>query len=218
MENTTSPLLLSLSCFLILFAFTTKPGFVAAAQEVVDTDGEPLRWFTNYYVLPHIWGPTGGGLSLGTHNNKSCPLYVTKEISEIESGLPVRFSPVFSKLPIVTPSADLTIQTTAITVCIESLVWRLVKESSGLWFVGTNGVKSPGTDGITSTFKIEKSDQLWGYNLVFCPRLDVPTLCKGLGTHESGYLALGDDIKPYTFVFRKAPSPRASSKYIETVA
>ncbi|KAJ7975438.1 Kunitz trypsin inhibitor [Quillaja saponaria] len=192
MENTTSPLLLSLSCFLILFAFTTKPGFVAAAQEVVDADGEPLRWFTNYYVLPHIWGPTGGGLSLGTHNNKSCPLYVTKEISEIEPGLPVSLYRILG-----------------VEAC---------EESSGLWFVGTNGVKSPGTDGITSTFKIEKSDQLWGYNLVFCPRLDVPTLCKGLGTHESGYLALGDDIKPYTFVFRKAPSPRASSKYIETVA
>ncbi|KAJ7975476.1 Kunitz trypsin inhibitor, partial [Quillaja saponaria] len=102
MKKTTSPLLV-LSSFLILFPFITKP-FLAVAEPMLDTDGEPLQWFTNYYVLPHIWGPTGGGLSLGTHRNQSCPLYVTQETSEVERGFSITFSPVSSELPFVTTS------------------------------------------------------------------------------------------------------------------
>ncbi|KAJ7975454.1 hypothetical protein O6P43_005376 [Quillaja saponaria] len=60
--------------------------------------------------------------------------------------------------------------------------------------------------------RLRKVKNLGAYNLVFCPRLDVPTLCKGLGIHKSGFLALGDDIKPFHFVFQKSPKSYSSSK------
>ncbi|KAJ7975468.1 Kunitz trypsin inhibitor, partial [Quillaja saponaria] len=219
MKKTTSPLLV-LSCFLILFPFITKP-FLAVVKPVLDTDGEPLQWFTNYYVSPHIWGPTGGGLRLGTHRNKSCPLYVTQENSKDERGFPVKFSPVSSKLPFVTTSTNVNIQTIAQTDCVDSRVWRLIKEYTGVWFLGNDGIASPGIDGIVSMFKIERAEKIVAYNLVFCPGL-VPTICNTLGLYsdheEEGkrYLALSDKIQPFTVVFQKASS--TSSNHIQSVA
>ncbi|KAJ7975411.1 Kunitz-type trypsin inhibitor [Quillaja saponaria] len=79
----TSPQLLALSSFIILLSFISAQPFLASAELVLDSTGEPLQWSNNYYVLPHNWRPPGGGLSLGTHNNNSCPHYVTQERSEV---------------------------------------------------------------------------------------------------------------------------------------
>ncbi|KAJ7950456.1 Kunitz trypsin inhibitor, partial [Quillaja saponaria] len=129
--KTTNPLL-AISCFLIFFAFTTKP-FYASAEFVVDTDGEPLQWFTNYYVRIIILGPLRAGPGLGTLNNQSCPLYVSYETESY--GFPVTFSPVLSKLPFIPTSTELNIHTSALTICIQTLVWKIVPDSkSGVSF------------------------------------------------------------------------------------
>ncbi|KAJ7975408.1 Kunitz trypsin inhibitor [Quillaja saponaria] len=220
----TSPLLLALSGFIILFSFIFAKPFLASAELVLDANGEPLQWFNNYYVSPHIWGPTGGGLSLGTLNNNSCPHYVIQEKSEVQRGLPIKFSPVFSRFIFVTTNTPLTIQTINETECIESLVWKLVKESTGLWLVSTNGTASPGTEGITSRFVIERIGTSFpAYKIVFCLPT-IPTSCKGLGRYfsEDGerYLAWGDEIEPFPVVFFKETSLSAttSSQVIRTVA
>ncbi|KAJ7975472.1 Kunitz trypsin inhibitor [Quillaja saponaria] len=182
-----------------------------------------LRWYTTYYVLPHNFA-LGGGLSLGTLDNKTCPLYVTQEISEVENGFPVIFSPVSSNLLSIDTSSSLTIQTIAQTVCLESLVWNLVEKSNGLWFVSTNGGINAGST--TSTFLIQTSDDVPGaYNLVSCHSISMLQVCRDLVLHfaEDGkrYITLSSRvISPgFTVVFKKAPGPRTtSSKYIQSVA
>ncbi|KAJ7975433.1 Kunitz trypsin inhibitor [Quillaja saponaria] len=219
----TSPLLLALSGFIILLSFISAKPFLASAELVLDAYGEPLQWSNNYYVSPHIWGPTGGGLSLGTLNN-SCPHYVIQEKSEVQRGLPIKFSPVFSRFIFVTTNTPLTIQTINETECIESLVWKLVKESTGLWLVSTNGTASPGPEGIASRFVIERIGTSFpAYKIVFCLPT-IPTSCKGLGRYFSKdgerYLAWGDEIEPFPIVFFKETSLSATtfSQVIQTVA
>ncbi|KAJ7975415.1 Kunitz-type trypsin inhibitor [Quillaja saponaria] len=216
----TSPLLLSLSCFLILFAFTTKPFPTVAAQPVLDTDGEPLRWYTSYYVLPHNFS-LGGGLSLGTLNNKTRPLYVTQEISEVEIGFPVKFLPVSSNyLASIDTFSPLNIQTIAAASRLESLVWKLVEESNGLWFVSTKGINDR-----SSTFTIEKNIEVPGaYTIVTCEGIGMLPVCRHLeSSHfvENGkrYITVGSIANGFTVVFKKAPGPRTtSSKCIPSVA
>ncbi|KAJ7975464.1 Kunitz trypsin inhibitor [Quillaja saponaria] len=220
----TSPLLLLLSCFLILFAFTTKPFPTAAAQPVLDTDGEPLRWYTRYYVLPHNFA-LGGGLSLGTLNNKTCPLYVTQEISEVENGFPVTFSPASypsNYLASIDTSLLLNIRTIAQTVCLESLVWKVGEQANGLWVVSTNGEINAGS---SSTFMIQTSQDVPGaYTIVTCHGLGMLPVCRHLESSqfvENGkrYITAGSMVNGFTVMFKKAPSPRTtSSKYIQSVA
>ncbi|KAJ7975437.1 Kunitz-type trypsin inhibitor [Quillaja saponaria] len=199
------PALFVLSFF--FFVLTTKP-LVASAETVLDIDGEPLQWGVNYYILPAFRG-FGGGLNLGTINNNTiCPLYVNQEGLEISNGRPFLFSSVFSKFLFVTTSTDLQIKSSGITVCIQSMVWKLVKELTGVRFVSTNGVETPGSERIPSLFTIEQDGES-DYKIVFCPtESDVPTLCRALGIYidEDGkrHLALSDEIKPFTFRFKKA--------------
>ncbi|KAJ7975406.1 Kunitz trypsin inhibitor [Quillaja saponaria] len=208
-------LLAALTTF-VLFALTTTNPSVVEAQ-VLDTDGNPVEWSTNYYILPFVWGPLGGGLTLGRHNNSICPLYVTQEPSDLSNGLTVAFSPRISRLSFVTSSADLSIRTTgAAATCKLSLVWKIVPESTRLWFVSTNG----NSNSPTSIFKIEHYESYY-YKILFCPaQSPIPTLCKGLGIYidDDGtrYLAIGDDIEPFRFVFKKAEVSQTQN-YIKTM-
>ncbi|KAJ7975431.1 Kunitz type trypsin inhibitor / miraculin [Quillaja saponaria] len=81
------------------------------------------------------------------------------------------------------------------------MVWKLVKEFSGVWFVSANEFETPGSERIPSVFTIEQDGES-DYKIVFCPtESDVPTLCRALGIYidEDGkrHLALSDEIKPF---------------------
>ncbi|KAJ7975440.1 Kunitz trypsin inhibitor [Quillaja saponaria] len=203
----------ALTTFLLFALITTNPSVVAAL--VLDTEGNPVEWHRNYYILPFVWGPLGGGLTLGSHNNSSCPLYVTQEPSDFSNGFTVAFSPRISRLPFVSSSAELSIKTTgSVTTCKLSLVWKFVPVSIRLWYVSTNG----NSDFQNSIFRIEHYESYY-YKIVFCPaRSPIPTLCKGLGIDyaEDGtrYLAIGDDIKPFMFVFKKADQSQTNIKTV----
>nr|VDD22983.1 unnamed protein product [Brassica oleracea] len=61
-----------------------------------------------YYVLPRIPGAVGGGLTLAPRGDKKCPLYFGQEISEVNKGLPARFSTWMSSSPCVAEPENVT--------------------------------------------------------------------------------------------------------------
>uniref|UniRef100_A0A6N2LJ50 Uncharacterized protein n=1 Tax=Salix viminalis TaxID=40686 RepID=A0A6N2LJ50_SALVM len=80
---------LLLLCLLLAFACTKQS--VAAAEPVVDIDGEKLVAGTKYYILPVFRG-RGGGITMA-RNKTSCPLAVVQDRLELSKGLPLTFTP-----------------------------------------------------------------------------------------------------------------------------
>uniref|UniRef100_A0A2N9F5V6 Uncharacterized protein n=1 Tax=Fagus sylvatica TaxID=28930 RepID=A0A2N9F5V6_FAGSY len=128
--------------------------------QCLDLAGEKLRTGVDYYILPVIRG-RGGGLTLASTRNKTCPLDVVQEQHEISNGLPLTFSSVNPKKGVVRVSTDLNIKFSAATICVQSTVWKLDKfdESTRQWFVTTGGVEgNPGRETTSNWYKIEKYD------------------------------------------------------------
>ncbi|KAJ8623395.1 hypothetical protein MRB53_031924 [Persea americana] len=67
----------------------------ALSDAVLDTDGQTLKAWTTYYVLPGVHGQGGGGLTLRTRNGK-CLMYVAQDESNTSSGTQAFFRPVNS--------------------------------------------------------------------------------------------------------------------------
>ena len=97
----------------------------AAGAPVLDTDGKIVHCQGIYYVLPRIPGAVGGGLTLAPRGDKKCPLYVGQEISEVNKGLPARFSTWMSSSPVVVESDYLNIEIIKFkpTNCANSIYW-----------------------------------------------------------------------------------------------
>ncbi|KAK6123651.1 hypothetical protein DH2020_042605 [Rehmannia glutinosa] len=88
-----------LSLFFILFSIYTNSLLCTAAEQpspVLDIDGNKVRAGVDYYILPVIRG-RGGGLTLATTGNDTCPLSVVQEQMEVKNGLPLTFTPVNAK-------------------------------------------------------------------------------------------------------------------------
>ncbi|CAL0322317.1 unnamed protein product [Lupinus luteus] len=187
-------------------------GITAASPEpVLDTSGQKLETGVKYYIVPVIRG-RGGGLTLKTSGNNTCPLFVVQEKNEVFNGLPVTFTPYNAKKGVILTSTDLNIKSsvnTKTTACVQSPVWRLLKELTGVWFLSTGGVEGkPGIDTIVNWFKIEKAGK--DYVISFCPSQvcdKCTTLCNSLGLfrHDDGnkHLALSDTVKPFKVMFKR---------------
>lgn len=202
---------LSLSFLLLTFTTNLVPGAAESAPDAVrDIDGDIVRTGVNYYILPVARG-RGGGLTLASTGNKTCPLDVVQERHEVENGLPLTFTPVNPKKGVVRVSTDLNIKFSASTVCVQSTVWKLENfdESLGRWFVSSGGVEgNPGPATLSNWFKIDKSEDDY-YKLVFCPTVCnfCKVVCKEVGVFidddGSRRLALTDD-QPFRVFFKKA--------------
>ncbi|KAJ8750133.1 hypothetical protein K2173_014048 [Erythroxylum novogranatense] len=188
-------------CFLFFALANSAPG------PVLDITKQKLRAATEYYILPVFRG-RGGGVTLASTRNKTCPLDVVQEGIEISKGLPVTFSPVNYKKGVIRVSTDLNIKFSAATICVQSTLWKLdsFDESSGQWFVTTGGVEgNPGRETTSNWFKIEKYDD--DYKLVFCPSVCdyCKVLCRDVGIYNKDgkrHLALSD--MPFKVMFKKA--------------
>ncbi|KAL5550897.1 hypothetical protein UlMin_001073 [Ulmus minor] len=200
----------SLILLFLLFSFTTKPVFClkdAVSSAVLDISGNKLQKGVNYYVLPVFRG-MGGGLTLGTARNKSCPLDVVQHKFEVSRGIPVTFSPVNPKEKFVPLSTDLNIKFSASTICIQSTLWKLDRfdDETKQWFLTTGGVEgNPGPATTSNWFKIEKFDR--DYKFVFCPGVCsfCKVLCRDVGVfikNGTRHLALSD--QPFRVAFKKA--------------
>lgn len=198
-----------LSSFLI-FAFVTRSLPVAASaapDPVLDIGGQNLHTGTNYYILPVVRGK-GGGLTLASTGNETCPLDVVQEQHEVKDGLPLTFSPVNLTKGVVRVSTDMNIKFSAATICVQSTVWKLDSHDDSLaqWFVTSGGVEgNPGRETTSNWFKIEKYDN--DYKLVFCPSVCdfCKVLCRDIGIYIDGgirRLALSD--VPFKVMFKRA--------------
>lgn len=195
---------------IFLFAVTTRPlpaAADAAPDPVLDIASKKLRTGVDYHILPVIRG-RGGGLTLASTRNKTCPLDVVQELQEVSNGLPVTFSPVNLTKGVVRVSTDLNIKFSASTNCVQSTVWKLDKfdESRSQWFVTSGGVEgNPGRQTTSNWFKIEKYDS--DYKLVFCPTVCnfCKVLCRDVGVYiEEGRRLLALSDVPFMVMFKKA--------------
>ncbi|KAM7482858.1 hypothetical protein LguiB_007441 [Lonicera macranthoides] len=156
--------------FLSFLLFTLSPNLPHvladdALDPVLDTAGNQLRPGTNYYILPAVRG-RGGGLTLASTRNETCPLDVVQAQTEVDNGLPVTFSP-FNGDNVVRVSTEQNIKFSAATVCTQSTVWRL-ENVEGERVVTTGGVVgNPGRETLSNWFNIEKDGD--DYKFVYCP-------------------------------------------------
>ncbi|KAL1192328.1 Kunitz trypsin inhibitor 4 [Cardamine amara subsp. amara] len=185
---------------------------------VLDIDGDII--FTgSYYVLPVIRGQ-GGGVTLEGRGGKPCPFDIVQESSEVEEGIPVKFSGWRPRIGLVPESEDLNIQTVVrATICIQSTYWRVGEfdyKRKQYFVVAGNGPDREGTgEDSLSFFKIEKAGYD-AYKFVFCPRnwdSDCPK-CSDVGifVDELGVRRLALSDKPFLVVFKKANVTDVSSK------
>ncbi|KAG2254077.1 hypothetical protein Bca52824_084213 [Brassica carinata] len=156
----------------------------------------------SYYVLPVIRGQ-GGGLSLRGRGGIPCPLDIVQESSEVDQGIPVKFSNWKIKVAFVPESRNLNIETVVrATICIQSTYWQVGEfdEERKKYF---------------SFFQIQKSGDD-AYKFVFCP----PALetgcprCRNVGifVDEIGVRRLALTSEPFLVVFKKANVTEISSK------
>ncbi|KAG7659408.1 Proteinase inhibitor I3 Kunitz legume [Arabidopsis suecica] len=184
---------------------------------VVDIDGNTM-FHESYYVLPVIRG-RGGGLTLAGRGGQPCPYDIVQESSEVDEGIPVKFSNWRLKVAFVPESQNLNIETdVGATICIQSTYWRVGEfdhERKQYFVVAGPKPEGFGQDSLKSFFKIEKSGED-AYKFVFCPRTcdsgnpkcsDIGIFIDELGVRR---LALSD--KPFLVMFKKANVTEVSSK------
>ncbi|CAL9161879.1 unnamed protein product [Musa hybrid cultivar] len=189
---------------IFLYALSAEATIFASVR---DTDRRSLRPGHEYYVLPLIRGH-GGGLSLATRSNDTCPLAVAQESSEVSDGLPLTFSPVTPKDKYVKMSTDLNVWFAAETICVQSTVWRLGDaEATGRRYVVTGGLKGdPGLATVSNWFKIERYGES-DYKLVHCPSVCrfCKVVCGDVGVFvEDGKRWLGLSDEPFPVMFKNA--------------
>ncbi|ESQ27858.1 hypothetical protein EUTSA_v10019151mg [Eutrema salsugineum] len=178
---------------------------------VLDIDGDSM-FDGSYYVLPVIRGQ-GGGLSLGGRGGQPCPLDIVQESSEVDDGIPVKFSNWSLKVAFVPESARLNIETdVAATICIQSTYWRVGEfdDERKQYFV----VAGP-QDSFKSFFTIEKSGDD-AYKFRFCPRTceSGGPKCSDVGifVDETGVRRLALSDEPFLVMFKKANVTEIPSK------
>ncbi|XP_057787093.1 kunitz trypsin inhibitor 5-like [Salvia miltiorrhiza] len=156
-----------LSLCLILLSISAN-SLLCAAQDVVDIDGNPVQAGVDYYILPVIRG-RGGGLTLASTGNKTCPLDVVQEPGELDNGLPLTFRPPNSSQRVVRVSADQNFIFSAASVCVQSTVWTLqLDESISNYIITTGGVEGNyGRETLSNWFRIDEYDS--DYKIVYCP-------------------------------------------------
>ena len=207
MIKTAIVLVLPIFLFAIMTMIPLHGAADSAPDPVLDLAGEKLRTGVDYYILPVIRG-RGGGLTLASTRNKTCPLDVVQEQHEVSNGLPLTFSSVNPKKGVVRVSTHLNIKFSAATISVQSTVWKLdnFDESTGQWFVTTGGVEgNPGRETTSNWFKIEKYDD--DYKLVFCPTVCdfCKVLCRDVGIYiEDGRRSLALSDVPFKVMFKKA--------------
>ncbi|XP_042040425.1 kunitz trypsin inhibitor 5-like [Salvia splendens] len=157
---------ISLCLILLSISFDSSAADEGAA--VVDIDGNPVQAGVDYYILPVIQG-RGGGLTLSSTGNKTCPLDVIQEPQEVDNGLPLTFHPANSSQGVVRVSADQNFVFSAASVCVQSTVRRLQRDDSiSNFLITTGGVEGNyGLETAGNWYRIDEFDS--DYKIVHCP-------------------------------------------------
>uniref|UniRef100_A0A0D6QZE1 Uncharacterized protein n=1 Tax=Araucaria cunninghamii TaxID=56994 RepID=A0A0D6QZE1_ARACU len=187
----------------ILVVSTNFVPFVAAQDAVLDIDGRPLSSGNKYYISP----VTGGGVGLRMRNN-TCPMYVVYT----KNGLPAVFTPYSSgRGGVIKEGADLKVETSAVTVCVQSTRWRVHRDSKlDKYFVYTGDDSSSSSSIDLDYFRFDKSESGDDYVMVYCPSVCefCRPYCGTLGSysdeHGNGWLVIGEQANALKVQFRKA--------------
>ena len=196
------PVLLTL--LFLLFAFPLA--FSKDAQQVLDAFGNPLVPGGEYYMVPAIFGPPGGGVRLGMTGNSRCPVTVLQDYSEVVNGMAVKFSIPGESTGEIFTGTPLEIEFTKKPKCAESSKWVVFVDSDiQQAYVGIGGPEDhPDQQTLNGTFRIQK--QNYGYKLVFCVTR-LPT-CFDIGRFdnraEGGRRLVLTDNEPYNVIFIQA--------------
>ncbi|XP_019200036.1 PREDICTED: kunitz trypsin inhibitor 2-like [Ipomoea nil] len=180
------------------------------ANVVKDSSGQEVLTGVDYYILPAAAdGNTegGGGLTLASGPNTTCPLLVVQSPDSSSNGFAVQFSSVNPSSTNVQESVDHNIKFSAVSICVMSTLWRLdLKEITGKYVVGTGGEEgNPGRDTISNWFKVRRDED--AYKLYYCPTVcDIcRPVCGDLGILVvDGIRILAITDKPLRVVFKKA--------------
>ncbi|XP_016200435.1 subtilisin inhibitor CLSI-II-like [Arachis ipaensis] len=151
-----------------LFLFFAFP--LAFAQQVLDTNGNPIFPGREYYILPSVAGPPGGGVKLGTTGNSKCPVTVLQGYSEVVNGIPVKFTIVGISTLQIYENTSLKIEFTKKPKCVESSKWILFFDNEiekACMGIGDPDDHNPDDPHIfLGTFTIKRAK--FGYKLAFC--------------------------------------------------
>ncbi|KAL0701621.1 hypothetical protein Bca4012_057743 [Brassica carinata] len=183
---------------------------------VLDINGDTI-FRDSYYVLPVIRGQ-GGGLSLRGRGDLdvsfgpviSNTLDIVQRSSELEEGIPVKFSNWKIKVAFVPESRNLNIETVVrATICIQSTYWRVGEFDEER---KQNFVVAGPQDSQKSFFQIQKCGDD-AYKFVFCPPA-LETRCSNVGifVDEVGVRRLALTSEPFLVVFKKANVTETLSK------
>ncbi|XP_010416122.1 PREDICTED: trypsin inhibitor BvTI-like [Camelina sativa] len=183
---------------------------IANAQPVLDIDGD-IIFDGSYYVLPVIRGQ-GGGLTLAGRGDQPCPLDIVQESSEVDEGIPVKFSNWRSRVGFVPESENLNIETdVAATICVQSTYWWVDTKAK---FRVTAGPK-PEEESLLSFFQIQNVYDHY-YQFAFCPSGPKGCYDVGIFVDENGVRRLAltkrSDNTPFLVMFKKANVQEISSK------
>ncbi|KAF8090438.1 LOW QUALITY PROTEIN: hypothetical protein N665_0476s0017 [Sinapis alba] len=180
--------------FYFLAALTAVLAVTTNAQPVLDTDGD--------FIFHGI-----GGLNLASRGGNQCPLFVGHETSEVNRGIPVKFSNWKSRVGFVPESENLNINMDVqATICVQSTYWWVTAAPSGFrtLFITAGPNPEAGEDSSRSFFKIEKTKGFpGGYQIVFCPNGN-DCINVGIIKDEYGVQRLALTSTPFSFVFMKA--------------
>ncbi|CAH2067037.1 unnamed protein product [Thlaspi arvense] len=209
-----NPMFYFLLALTIALAATTN-----AYGAVLDVNGIPI-FGGSYYVLPVIFGAAGGGLNLTPSAGIpfTCSFNIVQESSEVERGIPVKFSNWRPKVAFVPESQNLNIEMDVKgTICVQSTYWSVGEfdGESKQWFVAA-GPKPEG-DSSRSFFQIKKTgDFPNGYKIAFCPNgndcIDV-----GIFVDKYGVRRLALSSTPFPVVFVKATETETLSKTMSII-
>nr|P81726.1 RecName: Full=Subtilisin inhibitor CLSI-II; Contains: RecName: Full=Subtilisin inhibitor CLSI-III [Canavalia lineata] len=174
---------------------------------VMDASSKPIFPGGEYYIMPAIWGPPGGGVRLAKTRNSDCPVTVLQDYGEVIFGQPVKFT-----LP--GRGSGLIITNTPVEEfikkpeCASSSKWSVfVDDEIEKACVGIGGHEDhPGEQVFSGTFTIQKSRTPYNsYKLVFCES-DSST-CSDIGRYdnnEGGRRLILTHHNPFQVVFMDA--------------
>lgn len=183
--------------------FFMATSIVAQSDNVLDTNGKPLKRGVEYYIRPAITD-NGGRFTL-INRNGSCPLYVGLENTDLPKGFPVIFTPFAKDDDVVKVNRDFKVAFSASSTCVQTTEWRLGEKDarSGRRLIITG---KDGGRGFGNYFRIVGTQMAGVYNIRWCPTEVCPT-CRFIcgtagGLLENGkiLLALDGGVLPVKFL------------------
>lgn len=200
----------------LIVSFLVYASYFAAADldPVYDPSHHKLLTGIEYYIHPFLGGSRGGGITIASTRNKTCPLDVAQHPNTYAQGLGVTFHPVNIKKGVsgrvIRVSTDLIIKFSSAKACAPSAVWKVDKYDvlTRRYFLTIGGAEGKESgESLGGWFRIEKYKD--DYKLVYCHQVQCITtpcnpVCDNVGAyyqHGRTLLALTDE--PLVVLFQE---------------